>query len=734
MMAPDTQGDQGDFLRRLLIVALTCACLVTASGVVSPVAATPVPPTDKPNVVVFMLDDTNPTDGRLWDDPSLTPNIYDLFVNKGIKFDNAYGETPLCCPSRATLFTGLHTLNHGVIHNDARLFNPAENVGKEMGAAGYQSMLIGKYLNQPNLLTPTQWTQSAAGWSVFDVFNSSSDATDFQYFYDYSLYTKDHGTVTFGEAPEDHSTRVIGEDAVARLQAADPSKPVFQILTPYNTHAPNIPMPGLENDPRWAACSNMPPWDPPSYNEADMSDKPPPMQALPLQPYPNGWPMDGYCREMLGIDWLVGQVVNELKSDGRYDNTVFMFAADNGMGWGEHRIGATKQYPYVTKVPLYFSWPSQWPQRTIHEYVSDIDFAPTFCAIGGCTLGPFPGGQTKADGVSLLPLLNGTPHLARDALLEDSFDSRDWIAVRTTPQSQLGLWHYIENEGGALELYNDADDPWELNNLSGDSQYNDLMATLHQRLYQLLAEGRPNNPAKLTVIEDSLPNGGQDFSFSGTMGSFALDDDSNATLPRKKVLTVPAGEYTLTQAKANGWTLTNITCQFPSTADEATGTATLHLLPNDNVTCTFKNLRRRPDLSIAQVDVGPYKGDNVYSAVTVKKQTQKRIGVTPGQEYDYFVTIQNDGKAPDAFTLKSEINGPSTMTASFWANGVDVTSDVLAGTYQTATLAPAATTSIVVRVAVSPFATSGQKQGVIIHGTSVAEPAAVDVVRAITID
>jgi arylsulfatase A-like enzyme len=709
---------------------------MAASGSLSESAAAgPSKPINKPNVVVFYLDDVNPTDGRLLDDPSLTPNLYDLFVKNGIQFDHTYGETPLCCPSRATLFTGLHTLNHGVLYNDARLFDPSENVGKEMTAAGYQSMLIGKYLNQPNLLTPSQWIAAASGWSVFDVMSSSSADSDFQYYYDYSLYTKDQGTLTFGEAPEDHSTRVIGERAVSRLQEADPSKPVFQILTLYNTHAPNIPMPGLENDPRWAACSNMAPWDPPSYNEADMSDKPPPMQSLPLLPYPNGWPMDGYCREMLGVDWVVGQVVNELKAEGRYNNTVFMFTADNGMGWGEHRIGATKQYPYVTRVPLYFSWPGQWRPRTIHEYVSDIDFAPTFCAIGGCTLGPFPGGQTKPDGLSLLPLLKGTAsHLARDALLEDNFETRSWAAVRTTPESSLGLWHYIENQGGFIELYDDANDPWELNNLSSQSAYQDLIAELHTRLYQLLAEGRQDKPATVTIVEDSVPNAGQDFSFSGSLGSFSLDDDSIATLPRKKVLTVPAGDYTLTEAPAAGWTLTGISCPFPSTADLGSRTISFHLLPDDNIKCTFTNLRRRPDLSIAQVEAGPYKGDNVYSAIPGPSQTQKRDPVTPGEEYDYFVKVQNDGKARDAFTIKSDVTEPDTMSASFWSDGIDVTADVLAGTYHTASLVPSATAELVVRVVVDPSAPAGQKQVVVVHATSVAEPSAVDVVRAITID
>ncbi len=566
---------------------VSAVCLLTLIVLPQPASATATRNLagDKPNVVAFLLDDTNPTDGRLWSDPTLTPNLYDLFVAHGTQFDNAFGETPLCCPSRATLLTGLHTHNHGVVRNDARLFNPAENVGKELTSSGYSSMLIGKYMNMPNLLTPTQWTAAASGWSVFDVFNTDSEATPNKYFYDYSMYTKDQGTLAFGETPDDHSTHVIASRAVARLQAADPDKPVFQLLSIFNTHAPNIPVPGLESDPRWDACSNMPPWDPPNYNEDDVSDKPPYVANLPKQPYPNGWPMDGYCREMLGVDWLVGQVVDELKADGRYDNTMFVFTADNGMAWGQHRIGAEKASPYTTRVPLYYSWPARWGDapRTIHEYVSDIDFAPTMCAVGGCTMGPYPGGQTQPDGLSLLALLDGDEdHLARDALLEDGLDSREWLAIRTTPQNALGLWHYVENQSGFIELYDEAADPWELHNIAGLPGHDALKQALHQELYALFAEGRPNNLATVTIIEDSVPDGAQDFAFSGSLGTFTLDDDANATLARKKVISgLAPGDYTLTMAKSNAWTLTAITCPFPNTVNVATGTVTFHLLQND---------------------------------------------------------------------------------------------------------------------------------------------------------
>src|SRR5687767_9265648 len=101
------------------------------------VAGTPT----KPNIVVFYLDDLPPHDGRLWNDPVRTPTLYDMFVAHGTTFKNAIAETPLCCPGRAGMLTGLHTHNHGVTYNHIRLFNQGEHIGRKMKSAGYASML-----------------------------------------------------------------------------------------------------------------------------------------------------------------------------------------------------------------------------------------------------------------------------------------------------------------------------------------------------------------------------------------------------------------------------------------------------------------------------------------------------------------------------------------------------------------------------------------------------------------
>jgi N-acetylglucosamine-6-sulfatase len=476
-----------------VLVALTALLLPASASARTPASAqaalsaapAPAVASAKPNIVMFYLDDVAPIDGRLWDNPQLTPTIHDLFVAHGITFSNAIGETPLCCPGRGAVLTGLHTQNDGVIANDARLFNPGETIARELKGEGYATMWVGKYLNWDNHLGPTAWKAHGQGWTYLDAISGPNGD-----FYGYTVHTKT-GSVHYGHV---HSTQMATERTIAHMQATPANVPIFSVVSYFDMHGPNIPMPDFQSDPRWAMCEQMPPWDPPNYNEADVSDKPTYIQNLPLLDDPNGWQLTTYCREALGVDWSVQQVTEELAREGRLDNTLLVFTADNGMAWGAHRLKQAKTFAYTTPLPLYMSWPARWgtTPRDIDDLVSNIDLAPTFCAVGGCEMGPYPTGQQHADGISLLPVLDGdAAHLPRDAVLESNVGSPKgpWVAIRTSAAFPLGAWHYVEWLDGERELYSLTADPWELRNLAGDHAYEAVAAILGLRLHGMLAEG-----------------------------------------------------------------------------------------------------------------------------------------------------------------------------------------------------------------------------------------------------
>jgi uncharacterized repeat protein (TIGR01451 family) len=101
----------------------------------------------------------------------------------------------------------------------------------------------------------------------------------------------------------------------------------------------------------------------------------------------------------------------------------------------------------------------------------------------------------------------------------------------------------------------------------------------------------------ITIIKDSIPNNGQDFNFSttGGLGSFILDDDgnNNNTRSNTKILNdVAAGTYTITEGTAGGWKLTNLVCDDGNgSVDLSNRSATINLEAGENITCTFTNTK-----------------------------------------------------------------------------------------------------------------------------------------------
>jgi arylsulfatase A-like enzyme len=211
-------------------------------------AATPIASTDpRPNIVVFYIDDVAPHDGRLWDSPQRTPTLHDRFIANGISFSNAIGEAPLCCPGRANVLTGLHTHNNGVPSNEGLLLDPSVHIGSELRAAGYTTMFIGKYLNGLHHFVERHWRRHGAGWDHLDAIDWPNGR-----FLDYVVHTKE-GNVAY---PHTHSTQMVAERAVARIQEAPLDRPVFALLSIYNMHGPNTPMREFAGS---SLCADMPP-------------------------------------------------------------------------------------------------------------------------------------------------------------------------------------------------------------------------------------------------------------------------------------------------------------------------------------------------------------------------------------------------------------------------------------------------------------------------------------------
>jgi arylsulfatase A-like enzyme len=197
----------------------------------------------------------------------------------------------------------------------------------------------------------------------------------------------------------------------------------------------------------------------------------------------------------LTVDYVTERVRRALSRTGRLHDTLLVFTADNGWLMGEHRL-VGKTHAYSTPVPLYMLWPARWGgrPRDIREPVSNVDLAPTFCAIAGCRM-------HDPDGRSLLPLMHGTAtrlerNYVYEEMLHGAVDYRGgrtgrpgWYGIRTTLRFSDRMWVYTEYQRGRRshadrELYDLSKDPHQLTNLAGRPQVEQVERRLRRLLHE----------------------------------------------------------------------------------------------------------------------------------------------------------------------------------------------------------------------------------------------------------
>lgn len=452
------------------------------------------PRSSTPDIVVILLDDVPPLDGRLWQP---LPNIRRTFVQQAVEFTDAHGETPTCCPGRAGFLTGLHTHHHGAYKTDGTLFKPGETIATALSDVGYHTIQVGKYLNLFERILD-KWPP---GWSEFHGFGG-------EYFH-YDLYSNGRRR-HFGGRPRDYSTDVIARLSLKALRRVPASKPLFAWITPYSMHKPWQVAPRH----RGARC-NVAPWRPKGYMERDVRDKPAYVRERQVK-RPRGYGLRRICRGLRSVDQLVGKVVRELQRQGRLENTVLIFTSDNGMAYGAHRILHDKKAPYTTQIPFFVRWPQVLgtEPRRVDARIQNIDLAPTLCDIAGCQLGPYPTGQRRPDGISFLDVLTGDEEqLARTAVLSSYQDPGHrvptyWAATSTAAsplaQRRCALreeagcrWLYAQYVTGERELYDISNapchawkrsmsgDPCMLRNLAGKGSYRAIERAMRRELAAL---------------------------------------------------------------------------------------------------------------------------------------------------------------------------------------------------------------------------------------------------------
>ncbi|HWC32225.1 MAG TPA: sulfatase/phosphatase domain-containing protein, partial [Actinomycetota bacterium] len=246
--------------------------------------------------------------------------------------------------------------------------------------------------------------------------------------------------------------------------------------------------------------ADLPSWRPPSYNEADVLDKPDWLHAIPLLTAEESNALDAFriaqTRTLLAVDDAVAEIMTALVRAGRLANTFIVFTSDNGFLWGEHRLkGKRAPYDEAIRVPFVVRYdPLVARARSDPRLVLNVDIAPTVAALAGAAA---PG----AEGRSIEPLLHGADVLWRTGfLVENRGRPRTYCALRRADDS------FVTYATGERELYDAAGDAYQLTNLAGDPARSSTAAALRRRLARLCNPPPPGLSRELLCTREGTPS------------------------------------------------------------------------------------------------------------------------------------------------------------------------------------------------------------------------------------
>lgn len=426
----------------------------------------------RPNIVLIVTDDQDRVDLR-W-----MPQTRRLLGGHGITFTRALSPDPLCCPARAEILTGQLGQNNGVRSNVGprggfhALLDSGNTLPVWLQAAGYQTALIGKYLNRYKLRDGVQ-----PGWTIW---NPSIAGT---YSYTNTTFYENGTPVT----RTTDVTPVISDYTVDYIhQFAATGKPFFLWVSHVAPHGRNIgghfqpPLPTLDHQddlldvvaPSLSKPSfnrlGRPPWPYPALADAHQTRHH--MQHL----------FTRRLQSLLDVDDAVAETVAALRDTGQLDNSYVFLVSDNANLLGEHAVnGKDVLYREALEIPLVVRVPGLPGHHVSTLPVTLSDLTPTITALAGATPGRVQDGQSFVD-----VLAGGTAPPWRDTQLTQTGDSEGQWSFRGVRTHRYSYLFRVADK--ASFLYDHRTDPYELHNVAPAPAYHQVLMALHRRMRQLV--------------------------------------------------------------------------------------------------------------------------------------------------------------------------------------------------------------------------------------------------------
>jgi len=445
-------------------------------------------PERRPNVVFILTDD------QRWDTMSCaghpflkTPHL-DRIAAEGARFTNMFVTTSLCSPSRASFLSGLYAHSHGVVNNFTDYPSEMTSFPMRLQQEGYETAYIGK-------------------WHMGEASDEKRPG------FDYWVSHKGQGKYFDNEFNVDGTRQVkkgyythrVTDMAVEWLKRPH-TKPFLLILGHKAPHTPFTPEPkyehlfddidipypksafALEGKPDWVK-QRIDTWHGiygPIYGYRKKFPDTRPESVRDFARFARS-----YLATIKSVDDSVGRVYEALKETGRLDNTLLVFAGDNGMFLGEHGMTDKRtMHEESIRVPMLVRYPALAKAGTvIEQQVLNIDLAPSVLEV--CGARPL----ANIHGRSWKPLLAGDAAGWRTAWFYEYNYEKQFPYTPNVRGVRTDEWkyvHYPHGDGGPdrhmAELYNLKDDPGEAKNLIDDPACADTVARLKKELARLMEE------------------------------------------------------------------------------------------------------------------------------------------------------------------------------------------------------------------------------------------------------
>ena len=413
-----------------------------------------------PNVVYILTDQWRASALGYAGDPNVKTPKLDELAAASVNFVNAVSVCPVCTPYRASLLTGRFPTSTGMTFNDIYLPSEELCMAEIFSGAGYATAYLGKWhLDGHGRLNNVE-PDRRQGFQYWKALECSHDYNDMPY------YDNEDPEMKYWEG---YSPFAIVKDAMDYLDKKEGAEDPFLLFVSLAT--PHFPHHSAPEEYRAM------------YPLAEIELAP----NVPEELYEKVLPeIQGYYAHCTATDRAIGELVAHMKSKGLMENTILVFTSDHGEMMGSHgRLPFRKQLAWEEsiRIPFLVSYPGMGDKQGVElkAPLTTPDILPSL--LGLCKI-EIP---SSMEGEDLSELIrNPDPEADRAALIMNvspfdvNWDDPPYKGIRTA------RYTYTVSPDGPTVLFDNEEDPWQLNNLAGNTEYEELEKDLQGKLMERL--------------------------------------------------------------------------------------------------------------------------------------------------------------------------------------------------------------------------------------------------------